>query len=136
MRSYNAEVNESGIVWLDDPAKYPYVRETTIYAPFRSRMPSRKRMQGRPVAIAGLNKEARAVYPGMFLRRYWYVAPHDPYYGGPIEAVDPYTVCAGVKSIHPKDRDEWTVIGYLQWHKHARSIDENAGRYEPSYRKR
>jgi hypothetical protein len=27
----------SGIVWLDDPNKYPHLHETPIVAPFRSR---------------------------------------------------------------------------------------------------
>jgi len=84
--------HEKDIVWLDDRSKYPHLREAPHY-PIRGRTkkPSKGDVPGKLIAYATLKPTAKAENPGMFVRRLFYVAAHDPYpAGGPVEAVDPY----------------------------------------------
>lgn len=91
---------EEEIIWVDgQPSDFAYVREIIVMVPNRQRRPGRGRVPGRFVAYATLSKEATGSH-GMFDRRCWYVAPHDPYDGSghPIEGVDPASIQAGQAS--------------------------------------
>ena len=89
---------EAGIVWLEDPATLRYVRSTVRPCPFRSRKPGHRWYTGRLIGYATLAASVRSK-TGMFPRRMFTVAPHDPYEGkgAPSEAVDPLTVTPGFK---------------------------------------
>jgi hypothetical protein len=93
---------EERIQWLGcSPEQFEYVREVAFEFPFRQRLPRRDRCSGRMVAIAVLRPDAPAATPGMFLRRCWWVASHDPYEGSghPCEAVDPCSIRPGKLSL-------------------------------------
>ncbi len=85
-------MHEVLIVWLGNPSDYPYLRETKIYTHTRTTKMGRSCVPGRLVAYATLSKDTPSDLHGEFLRRVWYVAPHDPYPGGSIEAKEPSTV--------------------------------------------
>jgi hypothetical protein len=95
---------EEQIVWLDTPERYPYLRETTITAPFRTRGPRDGRCPGKMIAYATLKADAPSEWPSSFTRRVWYVAPHDPYNDGgvPMEAVDPRSIQPGWSELSPE----------------------------------
>ena len=95
---------ETGIVWLESPETFSYVRESAYLLPSRSRQPGQHRVPYRMVAYATLSADAKSDLPSMFLRRVWWVATHDPYKGGgcPAEAVDPCRICPGEFSRNPK----------------------------------
>ncbi len=106
-----ARRDEAKIVWVQGgPEDYPYVREVAYDLPSRAR-PPRKRMFGEDqlVAYATLRPTAKASYPGMFQRRCWWVASHDPYPAGPVEAVDPRSIAPGVAS------QGWAAAGRPGW---------------------
>ena len=99
---------EESIVWLEDPSRYPYVRELDHIASFRSRKP-RFDLTGRMIGYATLRQDAKGYAPGCFYRRVFWVKPYDRSedpngvyaHGSPIEAVDPSTVAAGVAGTRP-----------------------------------
>jgi hypothetical protein len=94
---------EESIVWEQDPATLPYVRETLAYAGTRQR-PVRWRGPGRRVGYAVPRADARSGHPGTFTRRVFWVKPYDRSEapdgiyrtGCPSEGVDPLTVAPGV----------------------------------------
>lgn len=93
---------EERIQWCGcSPEEFAYVRESAYEFPFRSRMPRKDRCPGRLVAIAVLKPDAPSRSPGMFLRRCWWVACHDPYEGGgsPMEGVEPCSIRPGRLSL-------------------------------------
>lgn len=91
--------DEAEIVWVaGGPDDYPYVREVAYDLYTRTRTPRRDICGGRLVAYATLRPTATPSYPGMFLRRLWWLAPHDPYPAGPVEAVDPRSLAPGQPS--------------------------------------
>jgi len=101
---------EQSIVWLDETARaLPYVRESMMPLPFRSKAP---RLMRRLVAYATIKPNAAHVRPGRFERRYWWLMSHDPYNngGGPIEAVDPRSIAAGQLS-KPMTEEQWNRNG-------------------------
>ena len=88
---------EARIVWLRPVETLPrYVREIVHQIPRRVGI-SRRRHPG-IVGYSELRPEAPADFPGVFSRRVFWLADHDPYEGGgaPCEAVDPLTVAPGV----------------------------------------
>lgn len=103
---------EEEIVWLDDPAKYEYLRERfeSLESP-RTRPPSMAPC--RIVAYAKLRRGAVKLHGRQwFDRRVWYINPrNDPYAehkpetapGWPIEAVWPGSIKAGQLSEGPTD---------------------------------
>lgn len=95
---------ETGIVWLESPENFRYVREGTLFVCSRARRP-RSGVPTRLVAYSVLSPKAPSDHPGEFLRRVWWVASHDPYEGRghPIEAVDPLRIRPGKPSYHPSD---------------------------------
>jgi len=108
---------EEAIVWLRDPADYPYLRETTYTVKGR-----RSKVTDTYLTIVGyatLRPNARdsmgqPARPGAFFtRRVWYVSSHnDPYeakgtVGWPIEAVWPSSVKVGLLSAGPTDEEHY-----------------------------
>lgn len=99
---------EDSIVWLEDPAGFPYVRETYLGASFRSRKP-KFGLDGRMVGYATLRADVRGSVPGFFDRRVFWVKRYDRSedpdgtyaVGAPAEAVDPLTVAPGVAGSFP-----------------------------------
>lgn len=90
--------HEEVIEWVDGlrPEYFDYVRELVIWSPRRRQRPGAGRIPGRLVAFAVLAEDAPAFAgSGMFLRRAWWVADHDPYVGTPCEAVDPQSLRPG-----------------------------------------
>jgi len=98
---------EVGIVWLDSPDMFEYVRASVVDLPRRQECPAKWRVPGyRMVGYSVLDKDAPSEdgLPGMFLRRVFWLAEHDRPYeplgcyrtGCPAEAVDPFTVRPGV----------------------------------------
>jgi Family of unknown function (DUF6009) len=106
---------EKQIVWLDQPERYRYLRETIVETPFRTRKPRDGRCPGRIVAYATLKDDAPSESPSSFMRRVWYVAPHDPYNDGgtPMEAVDPHFIQPGWSELSPESNvhlsEEWVM---------------------------
>lgn len=99
--SADALRHEEAIVWEDDPSRLPYVREDLVDLAATRRRPLRS--PGRRVGYSVLRHDAPRI-GGFFVRRVFWVAPHDRSEGGdaytpygvPCEAVDPLTVQAGV----------------------------------------
>lgn len=95
MRNQDQEMN---IVWLTPPDALPrYIRQASQVTGRRRGRPRFDR-PGQLVAYAELGPDTpNDGTPGSFTRRYFYLAPHDPYEGSgaPIEAVDPITVTPG-----------------------------------------
>jgi len=97
--------HEDGIVWLEPPERFPYVRQEVVTAGTRRRPVPWRGRAGRVVGYATLAPDApNTGYPGMFRRRVFWVREYDrseqpdgPYRtGAPAEAVDPLTVRPGV----------------------------------------
>lgn len=101
--------DEEAIVWLEDIAKFDYVRESLWLIYGRSRAPRRDYLKGvgRVVGYATLIKGARSPNRCDFERRVFWVKPYDrdsqPHGiyaaskpGVPAEGVDPRTVRPGV----------------------------------------
>ncbi len=110
----SSHAGEREIVWLKDRKAYPYLREMEYTFRTRSQKPKVKTL----VAYAVLDpKTPRHSRPG-FLRRYWYVLPHDPYPGGPIEGVDPTSICPGVASMKEFQFD--SPFEWLGWQRQGR----------------
>lgn len=89
---------ETNIVWVKPIDTLPrYVREIVVAVPHRAGSIS-ERWQSGIVGYAELKPDTPSDTPGMFSRRIFWLAPHDPYDGGgaPTEAVDPHTVAPGV----------------------------------------
>lgn len=95
----NSHAGEQEIVWLEDRNAYPYLREMEYTFPTRSCKPKVNRLVAYAVLAPGTQRHSQAG----FLRRYWYVLPHDPYPGGPIEGVDPASVFPGVPTMKTID---------------------------------
>jgi len=112
MSEYDQAVQyEDGIVWLEDPEGFYYVRETIELMHFRRRQPPWRGRDGRLVGYSVLTLTAPSTFPGMFLRRLFWLKDYDrdsgdPIYsrGAPCEAVDPRHVKPGVQSQGP---DRW-----------------------------
>lgn len=90
--------DEEEIVWLEDVSAQPYVRESVA-----GRLQRRGKIRcwrGRCVGYANLRRDMPLPRIKGFARRYWWLAPEDPYDGGgyPIEAVDPRSVRIGQPS--------------------------------------
>ncbi len=104
MWSKHGEVldGEIDVIWLQDTAGLPYVREVVWSAPTRRRPPARNvRRSGRMIGYTIVAADAPRDYGGYFRRRYFYVAAHDasedpdsPYLAGgmPCEGVAPSAV--------------------------------------------
>ena len=99
---------EERIVWLAEPARYPYLRETMV----QQRAGRRPTLPGRTVvAYAVLRRQSRDQGGGARPQRVWYVTPGvDPYaehghVGWPIEAVWPQSIRAGALSEGPTDAE-------------------------------
>jgi hypothetical protein len=97
--------HEIEIIWLRNPQTMPYVREIIELFPFRARRPGKRRWFGtEPVGYARLGPSAPSKGQGLFLRRQFWLEPHDRAndpngvyrVGVPYEAVDPLTVSPGV----------------------------------------
>ncbi|MGZ3713838.1 MAG: DUF6009 family protein [Ktedonobacterales bacterium] len=90
--------DEEAVVWLEDSAKYPYLRETPSLLRGRRTSPGRGTYGIHIVAYATLKPLARGAANGskFFHRRIWYYKDTSDFYpGGPIEAVVPTTIMAG-----------------------------------------
>jgi hypothetical protein len=101
---------EEAIVWVEDPARFDYVREIVRTEPFRQRP---VRWEGKPGRLIGYGV-LRADAPNTggarsFERRVLYVKDYDRdsepegayRTGAPVETVDPWTViprCCGLKT--------------------------------------
>ncbi len=94
---------EDGIVWLEDPERFDYVRESRTYCGTRHRRPPKHALDaGRMVGYSTLapNTRALAGAPGCFERRVFWVKHYDRSEdpdgvyrtGVPAEGVDPRTV--------------------------------------------
>jgi hypothetical protein len=92
--------HEKDIVWLEDISTLDYVRQSLDRLPSKSARPPYFR-PGRMVGYAVLGSEAKGSRAsGTFLRRVFWVAPHDRDQdpdglyacGAPSEAVDPRTI--------------------------------------------
>jgi hypothetical protein len=102
-------VHESGVVWLENPATFDYVRQALDKTPRRAGKPRYAR-DGRMVGYAELSPDAEAnPDSGLFQRRTFFLLPHDRpndpeglyQTGAPGEAVDPSTIeprCVGEKT--------------------------------------
>jgi hypothetical protein len=95
---------ETKIVWLKDPAQYPYVREKFERMPFRSRFAMRAWRQCTWLKLLGYSEislGAKQIHDG-FYRRIWYLRlPGDPYAQfSPAEGVKP-------SSIKPRQPSEY-----------------------------
>jgi len=90
--------NEIKISWLDDPNKYPYLRESFDLFPFRSRFPLKPWRKSRISKLVGYSEISVLAEPqhDRFYRRYWWVKiDHDPYpENWPGEAVSPASIRA------------------------------------------
>ena len=99
-----ALANEDRLVWLEDPARFPYVRQSFAMTPRRKGMPAKAYRRGdRLVGYAELKPFARPESPGGYYRRIFWLKTHDRNSGhacyrhsAPCEAVDPATVQAGL----------------------------------------
>ena len=129
--------SEDGIVWLHDPAAFPYVRVRAWWAPFRRRPPSKRTREahGFVVGYSVLAPTATGD-PDVFKRRIFHLYERDrghpewtrEYYvtSHPYEAVDPLTLSPGhpgqtterawngpalgppvAKGLHPAHIDDW-----------------------------
>ncbi len=94
--------HETNILWLDDPAKYPYLREYTLFCTAKRGFAKRWANGDNVVAIAELSKEPRTIQRRLY-RRAWHFDPDkDPYPGKdkPSEAVFPDSISPGKMSRH------------------------------------
>lgn len=97
----DGSTDELEIKWIMDISKIDYVREGVVYCSRRKAKP--KCSHPALVGYAILKPEAKGISPGIFKRRYFWLAEHDRYYypegvyktGAPSEAVDPRTVVPG-----------------------------------------
>ncbi|MEV0604501.1 DUF6009 family protein [Streptomyces sp. NPDC050315] len=97
--------HETGIVWLEDPDRLDYVRQSLDRVPGRTHRPPYHR-SGRMIGYAVLGPDAKpSRFSGTHLRRVFWLAPHDRDQqptglyntGAPSEAIDPRSVHPGVK---------------------------------------
>ncbi|CAM5296835.1 hypothetical protein GCM10010329_81950 [Streptomyces spiroverticillatus] len=104
---------ENNIVWLEDTDGLDYVRQHLDRIPWRTKRPAFHR-DGRMVGYAVLGSKARASrVSGTFLRRVFWLAPHDRdgqpegiyATGAPGEAVDPSTLAPRVTG-HKTERSQ------------------------------
>ena len=102
------ELHESKIVWLADLAQYPYVREDLRLCGFRHGRPPRYACPGQLIGYAELQPDAPSECGSGFLRRVFYVQPHDRAAdhtglymnsGCPTEGVNPLTVQPNVYGV-------------------------------------
>lgn len=107
---------ENGIVWVEDPRQFDYVREANSHASSRHVFPAKKWAEkGRRVIAYATLHPAAPIWSNVtrtFERRFWYIDPFDrngptparayETRGFPSEAVDPLTIGVngeeGVKS--------------------------------------
>ncbi|PNW65434.1 UNVERIFIED_CONTAM: hypothetical protein BEN50_22980, partial [Euhalothece sp. KZN 001] len=104
---------EQAIVWLHDPRRFDYVRETLVDLTHKRRRPGKGRIPGIPIGYALWHDDAESepMCSHVYSRRVLFVEAHDrspqrsdgraedgPYAkrGCPVEAVDPATVRPGV----------------------------------------
>jgi hypothetical protein len=94
---------EVKITWLDDPRKFPYLREKFELHALRARFPMTRWKKSRTHKLMGYSEIsvlAKAIH-GRFYRRLWWVKliPPDRYSEGcPGEAVIPSSVSVGKSS--------------------------------------
>lgn len=91
------------IIWLHDPAAFPYLREGPFDRPNRN---GRPRISGDPdVSIVGYEtpQPLRMFGETRYLGRYWWVRSHDPYWPPPCESVLPSSIAPGKPSLHLRD---------------------------------
>ncbi|WTX00863.1 DUF6009 family protein (plasmid) [Streptomycetaceae bacterium NBC_01309] len=105
--------DETEIIWLEEIDSLDYVRQALDRLPGKTARPSYLR-PGRMVGYAVLGPKAKGSREsGKFLRRVFWVAPHDrdqaPHgvysRGAPSEAVDPRTLAPGYRG-HKTERSE------------------------------
>jgi hypothetical protein len=90
---------ETDIVFLDDPKKYPYLREITVICGTKRGCPPKPSGQSRIVAYAVLGPDTPSDAPRCFLRRIWTFRDTDPYGPPyPAEAKDPLRLAAKQQS--------------------------------------
>ena len=101
---------ESSIVWLEDIATLPYVREMTVPQCKSRRGPLRQGSGGRIVGYSTLQADAPADRSsGMFTRRVFYLKDSDSHASRiaghrlPANAVDPRSVLPGAASQSPSE---------------------------------
>jgi hypothetical protein len=102
--------DEQDIIWLEDVSHFPYLRESVFQAPRRTGKPKPYGLEegGRIVGYAELKPEARTTEPHVYGRRTWWLKDHDPYQGGPYEAVATESVAVGTPSkTWPDGRTTW-----------------------------
>ena len=98
------KAGEAEIVWNEDVRELSYVRESLM--PYRRRRGAVRWHTGRTIGYSTLRPDSPGLGGGWFLRRVFWLAPHDrkgaiagEYPPGghlPSEAVDPRTVRPGV----------------------------------------
>jgi hypothetical protein len=88
---------EDEIIFVEDPAGLPYVREILGSAGTRRGRPPFR--DHRLIAYAALKPNSPCCVSRRFERRMWYVSDWDPYPGGPCEAVEPTSLKAGTPSV-------------------------------------
>jgi uncharacterized protein DUF6009 len=94
--------HENNVVWLEDPDRLDYVRQSRDKTTRRRGKPAYAR-EGRIVGYAELTADAEQADSGYYQRRVFYLLPHDRDYapegvyreGAPGEAVDPRTIRPG-----------------------------------------
>ena len=105
--------DEKDIVWVDDPSKYPYLREREDFVRGRKNLESpvsefKGSRQYKVVAYATLKKDAKP-YPynrNEFRRRFWYFKiPNDPfdYPGCPCEGRMVSSIKVGEPTVYGRD---------------------------------
>lgn len=114
--------NEESIVWLENPERFDYVRQTVEYKATRQRGIGRRTWNGNrnqwAVGYATLRADAPSHDPGRFRRRVFWVTPWDRSEqpdgkyrtGAPGEAVDPRTVKPG--KVGRMTRRAWNCDGF------------------------
>jgi hypothetical protein len=92
---------ETNIIWLEDKAQFPYVREFHPSCSAKKGWAKKWGCGRRVVAYAELSNEVRTIQRRV-TRRAWYFADHDPYPGNdkPSEGVIPSSITAGKESKH------------------------------------
>lgn len=94
--------HEVGILWLEDPKPFPYLREFCATCTAKKGWRKKWGAGRRIVAVAELSAEAKTIQRRLD-RRAWYFDPRkDPYPGSdrPSEAVIPESITAGKESAH------------------------------------
>jgi hypothetical protein len=104
---------ETEIVWLEDPLRYPYLRETASLTTRPKQFPTKwGRDQGfRVIGYAVQRRPDDAYGIHTYIRRFWFLKSYDQgadwgdddpaevyKTGGPAEAVEPRSIRVGIES--------------------------------------